>query len=682
MLLSGATRQELIDTAARLAAVPSGNDGLADALGTALDYLDAQERLRDTESKYRKLVEDVPAITYIADFGALGAWTYVSPQIEPLLGFTPAEVLADPGLWHRQIHPDDRERVLEDEVTAAQNGSRLVSEYRMFAKDGRVVWFRDEANLIRNEDDEAIALQGLMYDVTERREAERTVHEAQARYQALVEQVPAVVYTELPDDLGTCVYVSPQIEKLLGYTPEEWTSDANLWVECIHPEDRDHVMSQCTEANDRAEMFDMEYRMIHRDGPVVWVRDHAVPLHDEEGVMQHWHGLLQDVTAQKEIEARYRSLVEQLPAVTYVTGLGEEDQVLYVSPQLERLIGLPPEEWYRSPTAWLQSLHRDDVMRVAEAWREHGRTGEPYSVEYRVVHVDGRVRWVKDEAVVVRDDGGRPMVSQGIMLDITDLKLAEASLRRSYDREREAAQRLRALDEMKNAFLAAVSHELRTPLSAVLGFAVTLEQEDVPLDEGERREMLHRLALNARKLERLLSDLLDLDRLARGVLQPRRRPTNVGELLRRVVDEADLLSHEVSVDCPDLEMNLDGSKVERIVENLLSNATKHTEKGGRIWISAGPHEEGLLIRVDDEGTGVPPDLKASIFEPFHRGATTDPAVVPGTGIGLSLVARFAELHGGRAWVEDRPEGGSSFRVILSGADDLTHHAHFVERSAS
>jgi signal transduction histidine kinase len=219
---------------------------------------------------------------------------------------------------------------------------------------------------------------------------------------------------------------------------------------------------------------------------------------------------------------------------------------------------------------------------------------------------------------------------------------------------------------MKNAFLAAVSHELRTPLSAVLGYALTLERPDISLPPEDQKDLTHRLAINARKLERLLSDLLDLDRLARGVLEPRRRATDLSALTIRVIEEADLGGHHVDVDVEPVVVQIDASKVERVVENLLVNAAKHTSPHSRIWLHAARRKEGVQITVEDEGPGVPDELKAAVFEPFRKGHAPGQHV-PGTGIGLSLVARFAELHGGRAWVEDRSGGGASFSVYIPGA---------------
>jgi K+-sensing histidine kinase KdpD len=226
---------------------------------------------------------------------------------------------------------------------------------------------------------------------------------------------------------------------------------------------------------------------------------------------------------------------------------------------------------------------------------------------------------------------------------------------------------LRALDEMKNTFLEAVSHDLRTPLTSILGSALTLEQAGMDLPREDALDLLVRIAANARKLERLLSDLLDLDRLQRGIVTPQRRPTDVRALVEQAVAESETLEgRTVVVDADRVTANVDAAKVERIVENLLANAARHTPAGTPVWVRATAQGDGVHVVVEDEGPGVPDHLKEAVFEPFRQG-DGGPNPSPGVGVGLSLVARFAELHGGRAWVEDRDGAGAAFHVLLPGA---------------
>ena len=365
-----------------------------------------------------------------------------------------------------------------------------------------------------------------------------------------------------------------------------------------------------------------------------------------------------------EAEERYRSMVERIPAVAYTAELSGEGKWTYVAPQIESILGFSAEEWQADPGLWARRLHDEDRPLITA--RRDGNRRRPeaqMAMEYRLQSKDGRVVWVHDEAVVVNDASGRPEELQGVLYDVTERKEAEDTLQQAYDREVQAAARLRSVDEMKNAFLTAVSHELRTPLASVLGYGITLAQPNVDLPEEERQDMLERLVRNARRLETLLGDLLDMDRMSRGILEPRLHPTDLAELARRVLEHANLKDRSVTVDIEPVVVEVDAPMVERILENLLMNAGKHTPTGSPVRLSIQHVEDGAVIAVDDHGPGVPDPLKESVFLPFERGPES-PDHAPGTGIGLSLVARFAELHGGRAWVDDAPGGGASFRVFL------------------
>jgi PAS domain S-box-containing protein len=365
-----------------------------------------------------------------------------------------------------------------------------------------------------------------------------------------------------------------------------------------------------------------------------------------------------------DLEASYQALLERLPGVVYTVSPEAPNSLTYVSPQIETLLGWPAAACVCDPDVWGRWLHPDDAGWVVAECERTNQTGEPFSAEYRMCTRDGQVRWVRDEAVLVRGGDGRPLFWQGILTDLTATKQAAAQLAQALDRERSAAEHLRAVDEMKTTFLQAVSHDLRTPLTTVLGIALTLEQRAGGLAAEEVADLLGRLSASARKLDGLLADLLDLDRLARGTLTPRRQPVDVGALTHRVVEEVGVAGeHPLVVDAPALQLAVDAPKVERIVENLVVNAARHTQAGTTIWVRVQSHDGGVLLVVEDEGPGVPAKLREQVFQPFRKGRNVADHA-PGSGIGLALVAQFAQLHGGRAWVQDRPGGGASFHVFL------------------
>ncbi|MGH3131331.1 MAG: PAS domain S-box protein, partial [Gaiellaceae bacterium] len=434
--------------------------------------MEAERRLRETESRYRTLVEQLPLAVYTYALDAEHRPLYRSPQIESMLGYSTDEWLADPHLFTKLLHPGDRDRVTASVQHADAHGEPFADEFRLIARDGRVVWVRDEHVTIRDEAGRPQHCQGYMLDVTAAKEAEERRRETEVRFRTLAEQLPLTTYIDAPDASGN-TYVSPQIEAMSGYPSSDWLGDSSLFAKLLHPEDRDHVLAAIAESAEAAAPLSHEYRLIARDGRTVWLRDSAVTVPDSEGRPSYRQGYAVDITAAKEAEellrqteAKYRALVEQLPLATYVVEPGENwgtdgspelERLVYISPQIERLVGYTAEEWISDPEIFWKTLHPDDVESVraehAVAFREH----TPLALEYRLVHRDGRAVWIQDEMVMRRDEDGTPLYAQGYLLDVTERRSGEQRLREAEARFRTLVEQIPlaiyidALDEHSSA---------------------------------------------------------------------------------------------------------------------------------------------------------------------------------------------------------------------------------------
>ena len=331
-------------------------------------------------------------------------------------------------------------------------------------------------------------------------------------------------------------------------------------------------------------------------------------------------------------------------------------RVLDANPAAARLAGRPVNEVVGRP-----------VAELLPAWDEGLEiTLDGHIYDLAISALPERQRQPGGHLVVARDVTERRQVEERLCAALNHERVATDRLAVALERERAAAEHLRALDEQKSAFLQAVSHDLRTPLASVLGISLTLQRSRGRLPEGETADLLGRLAVNARKLDRILTGLLDLDRLDRGIVELRRERVDLAGLVAGVVSEAGeelLEAHPVSLELAPAQVLADAAKVERIVENLLANAARHTDPGTPIWVRVASGDRGALLCVDDAGPGIPAEQRESIFRPFNRGLG-GATYAPGSGVGLALVAQLASLHDGHAWVEDRAGGGASFRVLL------------------
>jgi PAS domain S-box-containing protein len=344
-------------------------------------------------------------------------------------------------------------------------------------------------------------------------------------------------------------------------------------------------------------------------------------------------------------------------------------RVLDANPAAGRLAGRPLHEVVGRPVTELLPTWSAEVTGAlgegaAQASREV--TGDGRIYDLAVSALPERQRQPGGHLVVARDVTDRRQVEERLCAALNHERVATDRLAVALERERAVAERLRALDEQKSAFLQAVSHDLRTPLASVLGITLTLQRSRGRLEEAETGDLLGRLAVNARRLDRILTGLLDLDKLDRGIVELRRERVDLAGLVAGVVSEAGeelLEAHPVSLELAPAQVLADAAKVERIVENLLANAARHTDPGTPIWVRVAPGDRGALLCVDDAGPGIPAEQRESIFRPFSRGSG-GATYAPGSGVGLALVAQLASLHGGHAWVEDRAGGGASFRVLL------------------
>jgi PAS domain S-box-containing protein len=421
--------------------IPETGDGRALALGFVEDITQrkAAEEARDAaEFRFRALVETVPAVTYVWESAmnamnkavAASPVTYTSPQIRALLGFTDEEWEADRSFWRNRLHPDDREAVLARTAASERDGVPFEMEYRYLAKDGSVVWVRDSAVILdRTPDGRPWRFQGVMMDVTGRKLVEESLAETTERLDAIVHASPLAIISM---DLGGLVKTwNPAAERMLG-----WTADSAIGRFLPHvgadrraefDRIRDRVLST-------GEVLHMNLVRWRRDGTPIDVALSTGPLHDRFGKIVGLIAVLADITQTREAERRlaeaerrYTTLVERLPAITYLDRVEIADgqvcfETVHVSRQVGEILGHRAER-RTTDVSWRERLHPDDRDRVLDETAKSVREERPIDTEYRLLAADEHVVWVRERSGPLREGGD--LYWHGVLLDITDRKHAE-----------------------------------------------------------------------------------------------------------------------------------------------------------------------------------------------------------------------------------------------------------------
>jgi PAS domain S-box-containing protein len=649
---------------------------------------------KEAETRFRRLAEELPLVTYIDAAPGTSTWSedavqsvagealYVSPQVEDLFGY-PHEAWADNLLWEQILHPDDRDWVLEASLEEQRTMAPKTLEYRVINADGHTVWVRDASTYVLDEDGQALYVQGFWTDITERKQLEEALRAQEAElarekeyYEALVTLSPtAIVTMDLEERVASW---NPAAERLFGWSEAEAVGRPieELVLRTSELAEGEALTRQVHEEG----VGRMTTRRTRKDGTRVDVEILMCPLTvdgEEQGYLLVYH----DVSAAKEAETRFRRLAEELPLVTYIDALpsilapgGEAPSTfsgvnLYTSPQVEQMLGYPPEAW-KDNLLWEQILHPDDRDWVLErTLEEQPRLHGVSKLEYRVLRADGSTAWLEDTSTYVLDEDGRPLYVQGFWIDITDRKRAEEELRQARADAEAAAQ-------AKSAFLATMSHEIRTPMNAVIGMTGLLLDTDLT---PEQRGFAEVTRTSGDALLRIIDDILDYSKIEAGKLELEAEPFDLRECVESALDivAARAVDKHLELGCligEEVPAGIVGdvARLRQVLLNLLSNAVKFTEAGEVIvhvdGERAGPERWRLHVRVSDTGIGIPADRLPHLFESFSQVDASTSRRYGGTGLGLAISKRLVELMDGQLWAESVEGEGSTFHVSLEARE--------------
>lgn len=389
--------------------------------------------LTETElfESYRTLVERIPGIVYSAEAGEAGQWLYASPQIESILGYSPDQWCGDATLWFRCLHQADRKRALIDEADSAETGEPLSSEYRMVARDGRVIWFHDQATIVRGE--AGTFFHGVMLDITEQKEAEAKMRDSESRLgEALRLAQMGIWEWEIEADNVT---ISEELYRICGVTPDTFGSRLDEAIEILHPDDREQVQRVLADVTKSPKPFSYQVRVLRPDGSSRICDNHGEVVVDEAGKPVRVVGIVQDITERKHTEGalrqsheQFQSIIDNSPSVIYAKD--SSFGYLFANREFGRMFQVEPESMIGKTDEKVMPL--DVAGRARASDRKVLEEGEVVHEE-EVISRRGGDRTYLTQKFPLRNSDGTVYAVCGISTDITERKVREEELRAEVD---------------------------------------------------------------------------------------------------------------------------------------------------------------------------------------------------------------------------------------------------------
>ncbi|GAA4202847.1 hypothetical protein GCM10022289_18250 [Pedobacter jeongneungensis] len=428
------------------------------------------------------------------------------------------------------------------------------------------------------------------------------------------------------------------------------------WIsKYIHPLDQDQVRTAIDDAKRENKVFQLEHRVLRADGSIGWILSRAVPIFDDNGNVREWFGAASDITETKRAEEAlklakeiteqqkrvYETIANSTPDLMYVFDL--QYNFIYAN---EALLTM----WGKS---WDNAIGKGLLENGYEPWHAEMHQREIDHVRTTKTAIRGEVSFphallgkrVYDYIFTpVLNDAGEVEAVAGTTRDITDIKQNE---------------------QRKNDFIGMVSHELKTPLTSLTAYLQLMEKSEPAKHDPMTKRILEQSIKQSRRMTNMINGFLNLARLESGKMFIEKGPFDFATFLQEIAEETRMLYTQHRFIFPDIApviINGDMGKLAQVINNLLGNAVKYSNIGSQITTSATIEGDQLKISVSDEGTGIPQEEISKLFDRFYRGQNNN--LIAGFGIGLYVCREIIEGHGGKIWVEQSTDQGSTFCFTL------------------
>ncbi len=583
-------------------------------------------------------------------------WIFLGREWEALTGFPVAHclgrALAD------SVHVDDCAHSLET-VNGVLRGERYSCRLplRCLRNDGGSLWMELLGFPTFDAQGRIDGLSGTLADITDRRKGMRALRESEARFRAISEASPLGVC--VTDASGHSVYTNAVLRAMADLNAPRYAGFTEGAT--VDPEDRSRFLASMREAMRSKAPFQSEHRYLHHDRSVVWCRLHAAPILDADQLLGYVH-VAEDVTAARLGEDALRRSQERLRLALEGSGVALMDLDLrtgeiFLSEQWTHFTGDDSGHDLMTVDRFVERVHEDDQESLQLAIKETLSGQRPYlRMEYRIRVVGEQWKWIETHArVVERSEAGDALRLTGTHADITERK---------------------DLERLQAEFVATVSHELRTPLTSILGALEVVQEEDGKTLGAQAQKFLGIAYKSSARLFNLVNDILDLEKVERGLQTFLFACVALKPLFEQTVDLHDAFARQrnavLSIEPFDMDLEAwtDSERLMQVLTNLVSNAIKFSPDGGHVTLRAQRWRDRIRIEVIDQGKGIAPEFQARVFQRFAQAEREGKRNI-GSGLGLSICKALVERMDGQIGFRTDQGSGTTFFVDLPLAGRAT-----------
>lgn len=625
-----------------------------------------EREMAESEQRYRQLADNNPAMMIRCRNGPGWPMLYASRAAEQITGYPASAFTEQPLLWGSLMLPEDAPAMAKKLAEQLAQGTDIQVEYRIRHRDGSIRWIEGNARLKKLNDGSEI-YEGLNVDITQRKASEQALAESEARYKALADNSPVISIRCLNEPGWPMLYMSKAALAITGYEAAEFVDRGLLFGALVLAEDIEPLQQSIAEQLARGPVLQTNFRLRRQDGEIRWLEGNVRLLTLSNG-SEGYEGTLTDITDRKESELLLAERADALERATVAIHAARiapfswyvERDFVETNALGETLHGLTADDTDRSMAGFMARVHPDDREALASNLRQMIEQQQPeFAFEYRTLSQQGRVRWVRNVGSLTTENG--VLHTTGAVMDAT----IEVEVQRALEeRTREMERANTELDE----FTYIASHDLKEPLRGIHNYARFIAEDYADKLDAGGQHMLKAVSEQAERMQRLIEDLLEIARLGREPMK--QSETDLDKLVDEVLASLSFSLAEKKVEVrkqPLGRIVCDRVRVGEVFRNLITNALKYNDKPVPV-IEIGCRESALgetEFYVQDNGIGIKPDFHARVFAPFKRLHAKD-AYGGGSGVGLAIVKRIVEAHGGHIGIRSEPGAGATFAFTLKG----------------